>query len=100
MKKYFKNYAVPISDILFICGICAMLYVGEYIPFVFVVTACVLKAVVKSLDKDYDEIPTYYKRFTRNTDDGSIIAEKENINEIIVYLNEVENYLDNRVKYK
>lgn len=69
---------------------------GEiFLPVVILFTSSVLKKISNNSRNGY-EIPVAKKRFTINEDFGEITINEEDLQEVILYLYDVENYIEKR----
>lgn len=89
-----------------------MLYVGEYVysyredyligfEIIIPIIGFMIIAFVDSLAKKLghrDEFPVPLSRFTTTDDDGAVITDTARITEMIIYVSEVEAYLDRHGK--
>lgn len=70
---------------------------GRYfVPFICCLLLFLMRSIakfIKAIDID-DNLPISFKRFTTNDGNGIISIEKEDLNDAINYLYDVENYIE------
>lgn len=86
-----------------------MLYIGNYVyqvrgkhaiggeifvPVILGIISSLCKRVANKLNKGY-EVPVYTRRFT-SENDGEVTVKQEEVQEIILYLADVENYIERK----
>lgn len=69
---------------------------GEiFIPVIIYIIAYYIKAYANKIGKGND-IPVPKNRFTNESEDGQVDVEYERVQELILYLNDLENYLERK----
>jgi hypothetical protein len=87
-----------------------MLFIGEYVyadrgcwaiggeallPFVFVIAGFMLKSYARVSGNDYSDIPVPYNRFTEvDYDSGQVEVENKRLQEMILYMADLEDWFD------
>lgn len=103
-----RNFAIVIDIILPFL----MLVIGEYvysvrndflvgselaIPIILIIISSVLKSIYTKLGND-DSFPVPYERFTHIDSEGVIISDKARYVDMVLYVSQVEDYLERHGK--
>lgn len=87
---------------IFIPYVCMLGYKGTgngfiwfFIPLVMYYVSYIMKRVnMVCNNRTVDNIPIPYKRFTNSGDDGEVFIEEERLQEMLLYMEELENELE------
>lgn len=104
------NGVSGIGNALLISGPFVMLLVGEYVyadrgywavggevilPFIFVVAGLALKSYARVSGTDHSDIPVPYRRFTNvDCNSGQVDVEYDRVQEMILYMADLEDWFD------
>ena len=104
------NCIPGIGNALLVIGPFVMLFVGEYVyadrgywatggevalPFLFVIVGLALKSYAKVSGTDHSDIPVPYHRFTDvNYENGQVDVENRRLQEMILYMADLEDWFD------
>lgn len=109
-KIFLKNNINNIMLIVYLVIPYLMYYIGQYvresrgkmaiggeifIPIIIYLIIYYIRAYYRKVKKSFD-IPAPNKRFTEKLDDGQVNVEVERVQELILYLSDLEDYLEKR----
>lgn len=107
---FIENQLLNFSRLLYFMLPYLMLFIGEYvyrfregyaigsevfIPIFIMITAYFIRTYANKIGKG-TEVPTPEKRFTEISDDGEVSVDRERLNELLLYVADVEDYLERK----
>ena len=110
IANFFKSNLRTFANILYIVAPYVMYFSGQYvandrndicvggevfIPLIFIVIAYILKSAANKLGKGIT-IPIPNKRFTEVDDDGEVSIENNRIQELLLYIADLEDWLERK----
>ena len=111
LAEGFKNSTLTLSMILFVMTPPICLAVGVYathdrggaveiggewfVPLVLILITAMLRGYANKVGKGVD-CPVPEERFTEELGDGEVVVSTERLQEMILYVDDVENYLERR----
>lgn len=64
-----------------------------FLPVFLLLLSAVLKRLAYACNSSRDRVPVYYKRFTAVDEEGEITVAEEDLQEMLIYLSDVEDYI-------
>lgn len=107
---FIENQLLNFSRLLYFMLPYLMLFIGEYvyrfrggyaigsevfIPVFILIIAWLLRSYANKIGKG-TEVPTPEKRFTEISDEGEVLVERERLNELLIYMADLEDYLEHK----